>query len=141
MGVYSLSLSVLILTLSLPYLYSLLLSSKDLHIVRSNIQLGRFMKQSEVGIRDNLVAPDGQAMAAIAETLEEMQKTQSAMRKMELLLEAVKLTYDNVRAVSVYVCVCVRVCACVCVCVCMCACACVCVRVRVCVRACNLPMY
>jgi hypothetical protein len=72
-------------------------NSKDLHIVRSNIQLGRFMKQSEVGIRDNLVAPDGQAMAAIAETLEEMQKTQSAMRKMELLLEAVKLTYDNIR--------------------------------------------
>ena len=72
-------------------------SSKDLQILQTNITHGKGLQQGELGIRDNIVVPDGASMAAIAETLKRMEQTTSAMVKLELLLEAVKLTYDNVR--------------------------------------------
>ena len=71
-------------------------SSKDLQILQTNIAHGKLLDQGELGIRDNIVVPDGASMAAIAETLKRMEQTTSAMVKLELLLEAVKLTYDNV---------------------------------------------
>ena len=76
-------------------------STKSLQLLQNNTAHGRKMKPSELGIRDNIVVPDGTAMAAIAETLSTMEKNTSAMRKLELLLEAVKLTYDNVSKDSI----------------------------------------
>lgn len=81
-------------------------SSKDLQVLQTNMTHSKGLHQGELGIRDNIVVPDGASMAAIAETLQRMEQTTSAMVKLELLLEAVKLTYDNVsQFLSCWVCV------------------------------------
>ena len=49
-------------------------NTKSLQLLQNNTAHGRKMKPSELGIRDNIVVPDGTAMAAIAETLSTMEK-------------------------------------------------------------------
>lgn len=48
----------------------------------------------------HLAVPPDKQMAEITNVFDQLKKTYCAMRKMEYLLEAVRLTYENVRDIN-----------------------------------------
>jgi len=50
-----------------------------------------------VSIQDHLIPPGEQAIEEAKQLFDEMQRVHSAFTKIELLLQAVRITYNNVR--------------------------------------------
>ncbi|XP_065882725.1 uncharacterized protein [Dysidea avara] len=55
------------------------------------------LKESDLGIRDHLIPPGEQAIEEAKQLFDEMERVHSAFTKIELLLQAVRITYNNVQ--------------------------------------------
>jgi len=65
--------------------------------LQRSVHQGKTKSPEEMGIRKHLMVPGERAMADISEIFQRMMKTYCAISKLEYLLEAVRLTYENVR--------------------------------------------
>jgi hypothetical protein len=74
-----------------------LMENSSLFQVQRSVHQGKFRTPQEMGIRENIAVPGDKVVAEIAGIFDRMTKTYCAISKLEFLLEAVRLTYENIR--------------------------------------------